>query len=174
LPNFIEYKKPQPISRESYRLLVQKICIPDVFTAEIAETPAPAEISEILAYAEIPNTTAHAEIPEVAAHAEIPETPQITLPEIPNVTPAPLDPATLSEELDRIIEEIEKGETPGAVGENYSIIKPPLLDNSGLNTPEFSHSPISYESLDVTQDITDWEDSDDDVIETMDTSENYL
>jgi hypothetical protein len=86
LPNFIEYKEPEPTLREPYKLLVPKLCIADVFTTEIAEAAPP------------PPSPPPTKIPEVAA--------QITLPQIPDITPAPLDPATLSEELERIIGEI--------------------------------------------------------------------
>jgi hypothetical protein len=145
---FIECKKPQPIPpRKPCRLLIPKLCIPDAF----AETSTTVEIPKIAA--QIPEPKIAAQIPEVAA--------QITVPEIPNV------PAALSKELDRIINEIES-ETPRAVEENYA--KQTLPNNSGLNTPEFIRSPISRESLDDT----DWDDLDVDVIETMDTSENYL
>ena len=132
----------------------------------VSEIPEIAVVPEILELAAVP------EIPEIAAVPEIPEIAEITVPEIPEIPTEPLDPKTLSEELERIIEEIEEGEIPEADGDNHTIIKPLLPDNAELNTPEFS--PISYESFDVTRDISDWEDLDDDIIETMDTSESYI
>jgi hypothetical protein len=70
----------------------------------------------------------------------VPEIPEIAVPEIPEIPTEPLDPKTLSEELERIREEIEEGEIPGAVGDNHAIIKPLLPDNSELNTPELARS----------------------------------
>jgi hypothetical protein len=90
------------------------------------------------------------EIPEIPMS----EMPEITVPEIPEIPAEPLDPKPLE-----------------ASGDSHTIIKPLLPDNSELNTPEFS--PISYESFDVTRNISDWEDLDD-IIETMDTFENYM
>jgi hypothetical protein len=101
-------------------------------------------------------------LPEISETTDLPVT---TLPEILDVAPQPLDPQALSEELENILNEIEKGDN--------HIIKP-LQDSPKLNTPT-TYSPISFESFDVVRNISDWEDDTiDDIIETKDTLENYI
>jgi hypothetical protein len=101
-------------------------------------------------------------VPEISETTDLPV---ITLPEIPDVTPQTLDPQALSEKLENILDEIEKGDN--------HIIKP-LQDSPKLNTPT-TYSPISFKSFYVVRDTSNWEDDTiDDIIETMDTSENYI
>jgi hypothetical protein len=54
---------------------------------------------------------------------------------------------------------------------------PQPTNRSGMDTPPFSPStPLSFESLDVTRDISDWDELSDisEVIdEVLDTSDNY-
>ena len=76
----------------------------------------------------------------------------------PPSTPEPND--TLREEIARLLVDL-----------------PQATDRSGMDTPPFSpDTPLSFESLDVTRDISDWDELSDisEVIdEVLDTSDNY-
>jgi hypothetical protein len=51
---------------------------------------------------------------------------------------------------------------------------PQSSSRSGMDTPPFNpDTPLSYESLDVSRDISDWDDLSDVIDEVVDTSDNF-